>query len=338
MILYKSSVSGDILTFFSVLAEVDKEQEDAAEDAAAKAAKEAAYTDRLDEWLAKESSKLEFSGYDDTTFITATKLDLKDKKWVAFDENLPLNLRDDLLVVIKDRSKKETTDNSIRIIHVGDVAQAAIEKFYVANVNKKENYQDLTLEQIKEMVFPTGLDAWIADADLHTLSVKERKTKKELLTEIFEEWVTQESDALRVATNSSQEINIKQLKNSAIGTNILPKEIKTTLLASVKKELKGVKNFGEASSTLLNFLTTDKFTSIVFDPTTPVAWYENLTKEEIQKIQFPNGLGVWVSGTKGEDTKDVANGYNEQFKTWTDSLQSLNTDLNSTLTKYYSIF
>lgn len=307
------------------------------------AAKQAAYEKRLDDWKKEEVAKLEFSSYDDTCYITPTKLDLEDTKWVTFDEKLPAALKKNLLEAIKKGAVKETSDNSIIIAVAGDVGQAAVNKFRDANINEIKNYEELTLEEINALVFPTGLDAWIANADYHTKEKKDRKTKKELLAEIFDAWKLKEQTALGdLDTYAHRKINIEKLKDSTINTALLPEEIKTKLLASIKEELKGVNPYSKITSSLIKFLGCSDFSTIVFDEKAKQPWYENLSKKEITQIQFPQGLKNWLLAAKESYKKDTTpetlDGYKDKFLVWSDSIENLNTDFTSTMAKYNGLF
>lgn len=271
-------------------------------------AKRKAYQKVLDAWKAEEVSNLKLEPEDDTLYVDMSMINAGDLG--VSIHNLPTELKTKLLKSILEEAKK-TRSRKRSVKDLKNIAIGALNDFHTQNLHQKENYQDLSLEEIEVIKFPSNISGWISN---YQVSNKSKDPKIEMYATILESWRKSERASLD-SSNASEHLNIDpatlKINSNLVSHLGIPDEIHTNFLTTIKTELTreeqktGSLNFNRAMTLARNqvdnFARTYNVDNTIFD-------YKQLEIEAIRKLQFPSGLHGWIkeSETTGnkKDIKD----------------------------------
>ncbi|CAA6827988.1 MAG: Unknown protein [uncultured Aureispira sp.] len=278
-------------------------------------AKAEAYRNVLNTWVDREVANLSYESGDDTIYVDMTMISIVAPSMKI--HNLPIELQSNLLQSILTNAKKlgsrKQSVKNLKNIAIGEVTT-----FHTQNLHKKENYQDLTLEKIEAIKFPTNISGWILD---YQVSSKERNPKVKEYQTILENWRQSERTSLD-STNASEHLKIDpvslKLSSNLVSHTGIPDQIRNDFLEAIKAELvqvekqEGVLNFNKAATTARNqiqaFARDYNIDNTLFD-------YKALEIEEIRKLEFPSGLHGWLKDAEAQGVKkDVKTNINAQLK------------------------
>ncbi|CAA6799976.1 MAG: Unknown protein [uncultured Aureispira sp.] len=226
--------------------------------------------------------------------------------------NLPIELKSNLLTTILDEAKKAGSRRQ-SVKNLKNIAINDLNDFHTQHLQKKENYQDLTLEEVKDIKFPTNISGWILN---YQVSNKDKNPKIQEYAFILENWRESERASLD-SSNASEYLKIDpvslKINSNLVSHTGIPDQMRKDFLEAIKAELvqvekqEGVLNFNEAATIARNqvqaFARDYNIDNTLFD-------YKNLAIEEIRKLEFPSGLHGWLKdavapGVKKDIKKDI---------------------------------
>jgi hypothetical protein len=273
--------------------------------------KAAAYQKVLNAWKAEEIANLKFSPGEDTLLVDMSRINENVSNVVV--HNFPETSKVDLLQSIRLEAKKlhpRSRQLSVKVLKV--LAVSKVTEFHSNNSSKKENYEALTLEEIKALKFPTNVAGWIIDAAVGKTESEAQDAKFLVYGKVFDAWYKEEHLTLS-DTNASEDIRIDpsllDLKSGKVSDATIPTSIAEQLLSSIKNELikeekaRGTLNYNDAAAYANNVLETFKAD---YNPYKETFKYKDLSVEEILVLKFPSGLASWIKECRieGADSKD----------------------------------
>lgn len=278
--------------------------------AAADKAKSTAYQKVLNAWKAEEVANLSYESGDDTIYVDMSMINAGDPR--VSIHNLPIALKSNLLTAILDEAKKgHSRKQSVKDLK--NIAINALNTFHTQNLHEKESYQDLTLEEIEVIKFPSNISGWILS---YQVVNKDENPKVKEYALILENWCASERASLD-SSNASEHLIIDpallKTNSNLVRHAGIPDKIRTDFLVAIKAELEqvekqeGVLDFNKAAGLARNqvavFARDYNIDNIIFN-------YKQLEVEEIRKLQFPSGIHAWikeaeVEGNKKDVKKDI---------------------------------
>jgi hypothetical protein len=286
-----------------------KEEADKAK-AEADNAKAEAYQTVLNAWLDREVTNLSIETGDDTVYVDMSMINAGDPRVSV--HNLPIELKSNLLTTILTEAKKAGSRRQ-SVKNLKNIAISALNTFHSQNLHKEESYQNLTLEEIEVIKFPTNISGWILN---YLVPNKETDPKIKEYETILENWYTQQQSSLD-STNASEHLIIDPLSldiSSGLAHSVgIPSSMHKELLSAIKGELTkteketGHLNFNQAAALALKsigaFYNKYNIDNTIFD-------YKSFSLEEIRKFNFPTGIHHWIKdaeapGVKKDVKKDL---------------------------------